>query len=100
MKTVQIEKQKENQVEYDLIRGDFQADEAAEIINYMIMKKINFHEVKCFSSEIRFGKVNQASQERIKELGKAREEVKLLVEEAKRMGKTMRISSTISIDLI
>ncbi len=90
----------ENVVTHALIKGEFQADDAAEIIYHMLTTKINFHGQRNFSSQIRFGENNEASLKRIKELEAARNEINELVGIAKANGRTMRISSSISIELI
>lgn len=84
----------------DLIKGDFDAHEAEEIINHMINKKINFHECKNFSSEIRLGISNEKSLERIQELKVSAEALKELINEAKETNMKLRVSSTISVELL
>lgn len=51
--------------QYDFIKGDFSAEDAQEIISSLFTKKISFHELKSFSSQIRFGKADQDSLDRI-----------------------------------
>lgn len=89
-----------HQATYDLIRGTFSAEEAKEIIHHMIRKKINFHEVRNFSKEIRFGQKDEQSAKRIKELQSTIEHLDKLLEEGKNNNQTIRIASTISIELI
>ncbi|XOV91246.1 MAG: hypothetical protein ACFHWX_13650 [Bacteroidota bacterium] len=84
----------------NLIKGDFNPDEAEEIIEHMINKKINFHECKNFSNEIRFGEKNLKSIERIQELKLSAKALKNLLYEARATNKRLRISSTISVELI
>ncbi len=84
----------------DLIKGDFNAEEAEEIINHMILKKINFHECKNFSNEIRFGEKNEKSVLRIKELRDSATVLQELIDEAKATNKTLRVSSMISVELL
>lgn len=62
--------------EYKLIDGIFSVQEAREILLDMINKKIQFHHLKNFSSEERFGKPVPTSLKRIKEL--ERDKVELL----------------------
>ncbi len=88
------------EVTHDLIRGDFKAEEAAEFINHMLSSKINFHHRRDFSSQIRFGENDHDSLNRIDELKQSREEIVELLEYAKANNIDLRISSTISIQLI
>jgi hypothetical protein len=51
-----------------LVEGTFSGIEAKEILVDLISKKINFHHLKNFSSEERFGKTCELSLDRIQEL--------------------------------
>lgn len=84
----------------DLIKGDFTPENALEIINHLFGKKINFHERKNFSHEIRFGEVDQNSKERIKELKEGKASLFEILQEAKEKGKNLRIKSTVSVEII
>uniref|UniRef100_UPI004047C35D hypothetical protein n=1 Tax=Roseivirga sp. TaxID=1964215 RepID=UPI004047C35D len=86
--------------EFELIKGEFTPEEALEIINHLIVKKIHFHRMKSFSNEIRFGEVDSHSLQRTKELKLAKKSVKELIDYAQSEGKSLKISSNISIDLI
>lgn len=85
---------------YDLVKGEFTPEEASEIVNALFSKKINFHEKKIFSDEIRFGKEDQFSQKRIDALKNAMHRAKELLDEAKESGRSIQLNSTISIELI
>jgi hypothetical protein len=93
--SVMIEKK-----QYELIKGDFSPDDALEIINHLITKKITFHELRSFSSEIRFGEVDQKSIDRSKELKQSKASVEEFIQQAKEQNKTLRLKSNISIELI
>jgi hypothetical protein len=86
--------------QYELIKGDFSPDDALEIINHLITKKITFHELRSFSSEIRFGEVDQKSIDRSKELKQSKASVEEFIQQAKEQNKTLRLKSNISIELI
>ncbi len=86
--------------QYDFIKGDFSAEDAQEIISHLFNKKISFHELKCFSSEIRFGKTDENSLERIIVLKNCLRAIEQQILLAKDQGKTVRISSQIHIDLV
>jgi len=85
---------------FDLVKGEFSPDEASEILVDLFSKKINFHEVKSFSEQIRFGTEDVKGLKRIKELKIARNSAIELIAEANKSGKSLRIYSTISIELI
>ncbi|WP_222621650.1 hypothetical protein [Pontibacter cellulosilyticus] len=82
-----------------LIQGSFTCEEAKEILLEIITKKINFHNLKNFSSIIRFDEQDEEQRSRLEELREAKEQVLRLIEEAKRNNKKFVIESTINITL-
>ena len=86
--------------QFELIKGDFLPKDGLEVCNHLILKKINFHEVRSFSSLIKSGSADQSSLKRIEELKQDKEAIKSLVRQAQEQGKTLRIKATISIELI
>ena len=86
--------------QHDFIKGDFSAEDAHEIIRHLFLKKISFHELKSFSSQIRFGTKDQDSLDRIIELRKCMNTIEQEILMAKENGRTVRLSSIIHIDLI
>ena len=80
-----------------LIEGKFLATEAKEILTNIYTAKINFHQMKNFSSMERFGKEDKIAVKKIpalkKELGKLQ---KILVA-AKEKNKKLIITSEINI---
>jgi 2-hydroxy-3-keto-5-methylthiopentenyl-1-phosphate phosphatase len=86
--------------EHDLIKGNFSPEDASEIINHLFAKKINFHERRNFSDEIRLGEVDQNSKERIKELKQSKASLNEFLRDAKEQGKSLRIVSSISVEII
>ena len=58
-----------------MIDGNFTYDEAKEVLMNMFSSKINFHNMKNWSSEERFGKYDEIAQLRIPAL---RKEIKKL----------------------
>jgi hypothetical protein len=86
--------------EYELVKGDFSPDDAREILTHLIQQKINFHNQRSFSQFVRFGSADDWSISRIEELKQTKENVLALLEKAGKQGKTLRIKSDISIDLI
>ncbi|MDH4091560.1 MAG: hypothetical protein OEV74_02565 [Cyclobacteriaceae bacterium] len=85
---------------FDLVQGDFSPNDALEIVTDLFSMKINFHEVKSFSQLIRFGAKDPDLLQRISELKIAQKQARELINEAKESGKSVRVNSTISIELI
>lgn len=86
--------------QYDFIKGDFSAEDAQEIIRHLFTKKISFHELKSFSSQIRFGTKDHDSLDRIIALRECMSAIEKEILLAKEQGKTVRLSSKIHIELI
>lgn len=85
---------------YELIKGTYTAEDAAEIIYHMIRKKIDFHEVRNFSQEVRFGTKDENSVQRIKELKIFSQDFTDLIQLAKEEGKELKVKANIHIDLV
>lgn len=82
---------------FKLIKGKFSQDEAKEILTNIFSEKINFHLMKNYSSQERFGKDDENATQRIQQL---RQELKLLQEtlsDEKWANKKLIISSEIKI---
>jgi histidinol phosphatase-like PHP family hydrolase len=95
MEKVLVNKQTE-----DLVRGEYSAEEAKEIVSNLIMQKINFHNLRDFSSRERYGKADEISLKRIEELKESRQLMFEIIEAAKEDGKAVKINSSITIELI
>lgn len=101
MESVQLQKSRDlKKDKQDLIRGEFSPEDAQEIINHMISKKISFHELRNFSSEIRFGNSDDFSQKRCEELKESQLTLSEVIQKAKEQGKMIRLESHISIEII
>jgi hypothetical protein len=83
-----------------LINGNFTHTEAKEILSDMISSKINFHNIKNWSSQERFGKDDEVAQERIPALTKEMEKLQTILSEAKKHNKKLVVSSEINIILM
>ncbi|MDZ4149380.1 MAG: hypothetical protein U1C58_13930 [Flavobacteriaceae bacterium] len=83
-----------------LIDGNFTSDEAKELLSKMISSKINFHNIKNWSSQERFGKDDEIAQKRIPVLKKEMEKLQAILSEAKTNNKRLVVSSEINIILI
>ena len=85
---------------FDLIKGEFSAEEAQEILMHMLHKKISFHEMKIFSKDIRFGETDEVSIKRIEELRKTKNECKAFLKEAIESGRKLRVKTYTEIEII
>ena len=83
-----------------LIDGEFSFDEAKEILNNIFLNKINFHNLKNWSSNERFGKDDEIAQKRIPALKKEMERLFELLSDEKIKNKRIVISSQINISII
>ncbi len=79
----------------NLIDGTFSPKETREILNSVFTTKINFHQMKNFSSQERFGKEDKKATKRIPELKKSLERACKIVEEAEKRGELLVIKSEI-----
>lgn len=86
--------------EFVLVKGEFSPENALEIINHLVTQKISFHKLRSFSSEIRFGHVDEPSSIRIEELRICKESLKQIIHKAKMDGKKLALYSTIRIQII
>lgn len=84
----------------ELIKGTFTPDEAREILLRLLNSKINFHNLKNWSSRERFGKPDAASEERLRHLEESRKKVEALVSESINEEKTMIINSSVEINIV
>ena len=85
---------------FDVIKGEFTPAEAKEIIGYLIRKKIQFHQGKNFSKEIRQGISDEHSIARIQQLRKMRNEIHELIANAENDGKTLKVNAVINIETL
>lgn len=81
-----------------LIEGDFEAEQASEILMNIFSTKIHFHEMKNFSSQERLGKDDEMAQKRIPVLRNEMKKLEEILSEAK--NKKLLIHSEIHISLI
>ena len=66
----------------DLIKGTFQPKEAQEILSQLLASKINFHNLKNWSSRERLGKPDAHSEQRLKYLEESRKNVDIIISKA------------------
>lgn len=101
METLSVLNSEEQTIQssYDLVRGVFTHEEAAEIVEDLFLKKINFNKQKNFRRFIQMGQESTEIEERIHELKKAYKQAEKQIQKAKEEGKQLSISSTIIINV-
>lgn len=87
----------EQKLTFDLIDGTFLPQETMEIINHIIQKKIDFHELRNFSETIRFGINNENSSQRIATLLTHQKELANYLKNAIDFNELLDIKASISI---
>lgn len=85
--------------QFELVKGDFSATDAQEILNSLIQSKINFHAVKNFRSEERSGQEDDWCKQRVSALRQNREEINALLQEAAAEGLQVEIQSQITVKI-
>jgi len=85
---------------YKLIDGVFVPSEAREVLSELLSFKINFHNMKNFSSEERFQKPDEHSNERLADLKDTKTKLMALVDEAEKSNSKIKINSKILVEFI
>jgi tmRNA-binding protein len=85
----------------NLIEGQFSASQAADILNAMIDKKINYHKLQRMSIT-EGNNTDQCVHDsgRIDELLLEKAKIKEIIKEARSQGKTLKINSLINIEVV
>ncbi len=83
-----------------IMDGNFTHDEAKEIIMNIFSSKINFHNIKNWSSQMRFGKDDEIAQNRIPALRNEMKKLEDILLEAKVKNKKLVVNSEINISLL
>lgn len=86
--------------EFKLIEGQFNPDEAKNILLSLFNSKINYHQLDSFSNQIRNGNVATNSQNRILSLSESIENIKVIIAEANLSGKQVKIEGIIHISFV
>ena len=89
----------ENKKSIKLIEGEFNVSDARDILLSLIQSKIQYHENKEFSSQIRFGLKDSNSVLRINNLKKDINELKKLFDECDDKNHKLIINTTIQIEI-
>jgi hypothetical protein len=83
-----------------LIEGEFSDEEAKEILTNIFSSKINFHNIKNWSSNERFGMNDEIAQKRVPELRKEMVKLQEILSDAKAKKRRLIITSEINITLL
>ena len=82
------------------INGIFTASEAKDVVLGVFRSKINFHNLRNWSYEERFGKPDLDSAKRLQELRQSQSLLEGLIKKAENENKKLVIESTILVSLI
>lgn len=83
-----------------LIKGEFEATDAAEIVLTLLRNKIKFHQSQIFSFEERGIGDIEYSKQRVKELQQAKNDLTDVLVEARQENKRVTIISDINIEIL
>ena len=83
----------------EFIKGTFTPIEARELLLQLLTDKINFHNLKNWSSNERFGKPHAYSEQRLKSLKESRKKVETLFPKSNSEEKSITINSIIEINI-
>lgn len=81
-----------------LLKGLFTAEEAREVLISLFQAKINYHEARNFSSQVRSGCDDRIAAERLPELRKSLLRIRELVAQAEGSNRKMVVTSTVNIE--
>ena len=83
----------------ELINGTFTPTEAREILLQLLNSKIDFHNLRNWSSRERFGKPDSYSEQRLKHLEESRKKVEKLFSNSINDENNIIINSSIEINI-
>jgi len=89
-----------NNQTFNLINGKFLPKESREILQSIFAGKIQFHQMKNFSSQERLGKDDHTALKRIPQLKKSMEKILKMIESAEKNGEQLEIKSEIVISFV
>ncbi len=100
MNTTHLQKDFEiSKSNFELIKGKFSPNDALEILGTLIQKKIDYHSLRSFSHQERFGVTDQWSESRIEELKKSLKSIQAIIANTRERGEYLHITSSISIEV-
>lgn len=83
-----------------LIEEEISCEDANEILTKMFFSNLNFHNIKNWSSQERYGTDDEIAQERIPALKREMEKLQTILSEARVNRKKLVVSSSIKITLV
>jgi len=89
-----------NHQTFKLIEGTFLTKESREILQNLFSSKIQFHQMKNFSSQERFGTDDTTALKRIPQLRQSIDEILKMIETAEEKGEQLEIKSEIVISFV
>jgi dihydroorotase len=87
------------QSKLSLVDGKFTPDEALEVLMNLFSSKINFHELKNFSSQERFGHPDVHSQKRLPQLKESKKLITAMMREIGNSSEEISIQSEVIITI-
>jgi hypothetical protein len=104
MKLLHFCSRKQNKMKQEetvvLIKGEFTAEQAKEILTNVFSTKIHFHQMKNFSSLERFSKEDEIAISRLPELKRELKRTLAFLETSEFAGKNIQVHSEIKISII
>ncbi|WP_394771882.1 hypothetical protein [Mucilaginibacter sp.] len=86
--------------EFKLIEGEFTPQDAKEVLTNLYSSKINFHTMKNFSANERFGKNDEVAARKIPKLKESLAIISSIIQKADEKNKTLVITAIINVELI
>jgi hypothetical protein len=86
--------------DFKLVKGNFKAQEAKEVLFKLINSKINFHQLEAFSIRERNSENSAQTENRIEELQLIRKNLENFILQAEKENKTLTIDGTITINVL
>ena len=85
--------------DFKLIEGVFTPQDAKEVLISLYSSKLNFHEMKNFSSNERLGKNDETSTKRIPELKKSILDITEIIENAVKKKRKLILTAVVNIQV-
>jgi hypothetical protein len=86
-------------LEFKLVKGTFNAEEAKTVVNSLIESKINHHNLEDFSNSVRFNTDISHSKKRINELNGMKKTLNEIIGEADKNGKIVELNCHFEINV-
>ena len=90
----------QKELQADLIDGYFTIEDARELLVDLFSRKTNFHEIKNFSANERFGKDDPVHVNRITALSRSMDQLTALFREIEGSNKKLIVRSVVSIVVV